>query len=93
MRLLRLIAVFFSRWLPKQRNIIAVLAGNKKEFDYFKRYDYRGRYELRYIVRERSTIGIRFDAFILYGTWHDRVDAEELCDNLRIRLKEKAEEK
>jgi len=60
--------------------MIAVFAGDKKQFDDFKNNRYTGKEKLCYIGSERDCRGIQFSDVICIGTWYKNKEFDSLYD-------------
>lgn len=60
---------------------ILVIAGNKKQFDYFMEGVYP-KDKFVYFDGVRSMYGIKYSGYIKYGTYDDRKDWYEISDLL-----------
>ena len=66
--------------------MIAVFAGNMKQFDDFKNRLFYGEEKLRYIASRRDIIGCTFTSIILHGTYYDNDDFDELFSICKGRV-------
>jgi len=67
--------------------MIAVIAGNKRQFDYFIRHDKKlptNQREYKYIARDEDAHGMEFSDMIFVGeAWKSDVNTELVRDRIR----------
>ena len=69
--------------------VVAILAGNYRQYRHWlKEHEPPNPKSYRYIFTETSVLGIRFDSYLIVGTYWSRRDAGRMYDAVRLSLKE-----
>ena len=66
--------------------MIAVIAGSKKQFDYYRENIYKGTYKLIYIATEQDIAGRKFLKVVKYGTYLNLDNWDRLYDYCMRRV-------